>query len=333
MQTKKEPGTPAAKSLQDQYTTFDPISTTFSLYKNSFCKVPIGELTITELAEKIRADREWQAFVYQLREIRRRDLALYHERKQLSFAFSAAGTFKTRRIEGLIQATSFVVLDIDKLSSVAELLRVKSVLSAEPSTILCFTSPSGVGIKAILYVRFNDGGQIANDADFKACFEQIKQSLESKHGIVIDNTRDISRLCYVSHDKSVYKNFEPEAYICTRPKPEKKTADHFFFQQKIAHVPGSSAEKYLAGVIEKAAQEIATAPRGEGNFTLNKQSFKIGQFTHTALVNRSEAERILISAFLSRGGHSEAEARKTFNSGFDAGMNADQREIPERRCA
>jgi predicted P-loop ATPase len=102
-------------------------------------------------------------------------------------------------------------VDIDGLEGDIE-QRKKKLVSAIPSIVYCFVSPSNEGLKIGVNI---DAALIKNDADFKAYYPQIKSLFEFNNITLDANCRDISRKCFVSYDPDVYTNYNAPAYELT----------------------------------------------------------------------------------------------------------------------
>lgn len=130
------------------------------------------------------------------------DTAGYDKLKGTLPAVTVSGTFQ-RRVAKLIQRyTQLVILDIDKLSKSGLLVQeVRERAERIPTTCVCFVSPSGDGLKIIVRVA----GQLHHHAYVvKSLMNYYKKGLEAD----VDVTgKDVSRLCFLSHDPNLYSNF------------------------------------------------------------------------------------------------------------------------------
>lgn len=165
-------------------------------------------------------------------------------KKQQLPAFTPSATFKEKRLlPNMDQYSGFVHLDFDKLTP-EQLNAAFQVIAAIPYTFCCFISPSGNGLKVFIEVN--------TDAEHHdMAYQQVKQYYENATGLKADvKCKDITRLCFVSHDPQLYKNIYNEKFLLanvpvikTDPPPaqEKKppeinpsTDNHLLtFQQQI----------------------------------------------------------------------------------------------------
>jgi hypothetical protein len=105
------------------------------------------------------------------------------------------GKFKERRIEGLIEASGFIVLDLDDVDVVVR----KKALAVLPFVYAIFVSPTGTGLKVL--VRISTENYLGH---FKALSKEIEDCDESG--------KDISRACFMSYDKDTYVNEKADVY-------------------------------------------------------------------------------------------------------------------------
>lgn len=101
-----------------------------------------------------------------------------------------SGSFKRRAISGLIKHSGFVVLDFDKLE-VADIK--KNELKKNKYIAACWISPSGVGVKALVYITTDEHAD-----HFRA--------LEYDFPGIDRSGKDVSRICYESYDPEIYIN-------------------------------------------------------------------------------------------------------------------------------
>lgn len=122
-------------------------------------------------------------------------------------AFTPSATFTEKRLlHNMEQYSGFVHLDFDKLTP-EQLDAAFQIIAAIPYTFLCFISPSGNGLK--VFIEINTG---ADNHD--AAYLQIMQYYENATGLKADEKcKDITRLCFVSHDPLLYKNIYNEKFI------------------------------------------------------------------------------------------------------------------------
>lgn len=139
-------------------------------------------------------------------------------KKQKLPAFTPSATFKEQRLlPNMEQYSGFIHLDFDKLTP-EQLTEAFTIICSIPYTFLCFRSPSGNGLK--VFVEVTTGAE-----QHEIAYRQMQQFYEEKLGIVSDpKCKDITRLCFMSHDPALYKNLNCEKFeikLSTAPPPPK----------------------------------------------------------------------------------------------------------------
>lgn len=186
---------------------------------------------------------EWQKLVT-------RQEALISKQKCNLPAVTWSGTFTKRSINGIREYSQLICLDIDKLSR-ADFSRLRSQVTTDPHTFICFTSPSGNGIKVVF--------KVVGAADqIKGFFLSIEKYFIEKYSIKLDPSgKDVSRLCFLCHDVNLYVNERSVVYtdfIAEEKKSEKPftkkelteleayTTTHeifLFTEKRILYTPGN----------------------------------------------------------------------------------------------
>ena len=127
-------------------------------------------------------------------------------KKQQLAAFTPSATFTEKRLlPNIEQYSGFVHLDFDKLTP-EQISAAFQIIAAIPYTFLCFISPSGNGLKVFIEVNT---GAVHHDT----AYQQVMQYYENATGLKADvKCKDITRLCFVSHDPQLYKNIYNEKF-------------------------------------------------------------------------------------------------------------------------
>ena len=140
------------------------------------------------------------------------------KQKKLLLAFTPSGTFNNRRKADLLtEYSSFVVLDIDKITE-HQITNVINTVATIPYTFAAFISPSGNGVKILVAVN--------NTAEqHKTAYAQIAAFYEAELNIKIDPSgKDVSRLCFMSYDPNCFRNINPNAFqVSLEEKPIQPT--------------------------------------------------------------------------------------------------------------
>jgi hypothetical protein len=126
--------------------------------------------------------------------------------KKSILAFTASGTFDQGRKANLIQTYSqLIILDLDKIASGKLEPAFKQAVSL-PTTMSCFLSPSGNGLKIL--VKVSSSVEI-----HELAFNQLAKHYEDQLQLPVDRTgKDLCRLCFFSYDPDVYYNPESQTF-------------------------------------------------------------------------------------------------------------------------
>lgn len=218
------------------------------------------------------------------------------------------GVWNNRSKTGeLLKPSNLIQIDIDELDAEA-MAATRKILVADVHTLLLFTSPSGAGLKALVYCE-----------NFSSCKGAVLIAYYDKLGIKLDkSTLHDKAACFVCHDSSAYRSLEAEPFIIeTAPLQERKVSNAIV---SAACSTGSESAGYCSKLIAIKAQEVANAPEHTGTVTLNACAYRLGRFEGAGL-SREAAEQALREAFLKRPykRHTESEFIASFNDGFEAG--------------
>lgn len=281
-----------------------------SVFSCASNKRPIRSIMVREVVEHIKSDR-LKASIERLRGyLAVGNKPAYDAGKLELMGVSWAGTFSYLNKDSLTERSGLVVIDFDHLG--AELPRVRKALEADPSVAVCFTSPSGDGLKAVYAV--------GNMADHPTAWRATADRAQRITGIESDpKNKDVSRLCFLSHDPDCYHNPAPvpvdipaEAPKSEPPRPATTT---------------TRVNKYARGALDKAVAAVCGAADGSRNATLNNEAYSIGQLIGGDVMDEDEAREALRRAAIGAG-LPEEEARKTIESGIEAGKSK-PRTVPE----
>lgn len=134
------------------------------------------------------------------------DHAEQQQFKALNFrTISPAGIFGYRNAKSLVQHSGLMVIDIDGITSHRRLMKVREMLLDDPvfETELLFVSPSGHGLKWIIYVGDMQG------KSHKEYFGVVRNYLLDTYDIEADKSgSDVCRICYLPYDPNCYINPE-----------------------------------------------------------------------------------------------------------------------------
>jgi len=135
-----------------------------------------------------------------------------NKKKKQLIAFTPSAVFTTKRqIPFLDMYSGIVHLDFDKLTQ-EQLQNAKEITALIPYTLLCFISPSGNGLK--VFIEVNTGLEHHNIS-----YLQVQKYYEDATGLKADpSCKDVTRLCFYSHDPTAYLNIQNEKFIVALPQ-------------------------------------------------------------------------------------------------------------------
>lgn len=175
-----------------------------------------------------------------------------HKRKLPVVTF--CGTYdKERTKEHLDKYSYLIVLDIDKLG-ITELERVKEVLLKDQFVFSFWESPSKDGIKGLVHLEYGfDIYDFGIDQSHKIAFKQLRNYFYEEYNVDLDKSgSDITRLCFISHDKELVLKDQIESF-----NVEKKS-DVSFHKRKYNTDP-------IHNITRTNFKDLLHNPRGKNN--------------------------------------------------------------------
>jgi VirE N-terminal domain len=277
-------------------------------FRHSFESTPIETLTLVQALETIRTGR-YQAEVRVVRAVlARAGKAAYDKAKARLAAFTFGGTFAPSRGNAhLQQHTGIVHGDLDHLSDVAA---VKQAICRDPCTVYAFVSPSGGGLKLGVHVPV-----VADPAGYQHAWYTVSTAYERRYGGRWDPSgKDISRLCYVSHDLDLFWNPAAEMFdVPPAPIPEPRPPQRSVSRQ------GHASQGYAARAIDTAVQMIQAAARGTRHHARLRAARLLGGYVAGGMLSEEHAYGMLAQALV---GYTEdlPRALKTVQDGLRYGQ-------------
>lgn len=185
--SSEPPSTTAATLLARQVSFFRSVRETR----------PKENASVAQALEGIRGGK-WRDQVEQVRRIlKSRGKACADQEKVRTLgAFTFSGVFTERAKTGLENHSGSMALDFDGLGTDLETARAK--LKADRYMLSVNTSPSGLGLKALIAVSATDRN--SHERDFAAA-----ESHFGLMGLKVDPTgKDVCRLCFTSYDPELW---------------------------------------------------------------------------------------------------------------------------------
>jgi putative DNA primase/helicase len=198
------------------------LSEQVSVFANAFATAPYETAAIGKILDDIENGRDAAEVADVHKHYRAGDECKYKSKKNGLRAVTFQGMFERRNKESLIQSSGCTIADFDHLGTDTD--DAFKAVCGIPYVVAAWRSPSGEGIKALCrtpLVRDHEQhdrlyGSLA--ADIKRRLPQFAENLDT-------GGRDVSRLCFVSHDPGLFRNpdaivFAPSDDVFAEPEPE-----------------------------------------------------------------------------------------------------------------
>lgn len=211
-----------------------------SFQKNTWKNIS-QEMSINSVLDVIKSD-SLKRLISELREaLNNKNEEFYKQNKLKLPAVTFCGTFDSRRTsDNLKKYNNLIVIDIDKLS-LKEMNKVQEDLFNDIYVFSYWKSPSNKGFKGLIHLKYSN--EIKREdivSHHKYAFQKLFDYFLDKYKIDLDKSgSDITRLCFLSHDKKlVLKNKITSFHIdnskieLTKPSKSKKTKNLIFSNNK-----------------------------------------------------------------------------------------------------
>lgn len=167
--------------------------------------LPISkEISIKEILAEIKSEK----YSFQIKQLRgflekgEPEKYSIYKKNIPGVTFSALFSGKRRKSD-LKEYNKIIVIDIDKLTSV-ELIRVKDVLLNDEYVFAFWESPSKLGLKGIVSIKYDYSFEGDLDLAHKVAFRKLSDYFKDKYSINLDESgSDTTRLCFISFDNDL----------------------------------------------------------------------------------------------------------------------------------
>lgn len=185
-------------------------------------------------------------------------------KKQLP-GFTVSGHFDGgRTLEHLVEYTHFIVLDFDKLEP-AQLEKLKSDSRQDRFSMAGFTSPSGNGYKIVVQVdsdQQNHGDAFQQVSKYYTEF--LSPQLEGVGGGLDRSGKDITRLCFLSHDPEAWFNPNKEVFpVLLSFHPDQKSES---VQATSVRQQPTANSQQLTTILVRTQSKTTYTPGNRNNF-------------------------------------------------------------------
>ena len=284
--------------------------TDVSVYRGSRHPRPVATRSLWHVLDAIR-DGAHQPPVQRLRELLRTDgREAYNVTKRTLDAFTPCGTFFPTRAKAHLCSHSRIVHgDLDHLEDVQA---VKQHLTADPHLVYCFVSPSGAGLK--LGIRIDPVG---DDTAYKRAWQAVAEAHQQAYGMTWDPSgKDVSRLCYVSWDRALYRNLNAQPFPVPDPAPP---AERPRASRVTCDLPHHRRERYAQRALRAAVAMIDASTPGNRHHHRLKASYLLGGYVAGGILREEEAYAVLAPVVARHTAHLE-RSLKTIADGLRDGQ-------------
>jgi len=176
------------------------LASSFSFYCASVTSVhSTMTMTIAQAYWYITLNQEVMRTTREYREKLKQDLKeakLFKKSKFETVTFS--GVFRSKKDADLIQHSGLICFDFDHLGDRRKEIKQALIEDRNFVTALCFTSPSGDGLKWVICVDLDK-------ASHREWYDGVRNYLQATYNVEVDrNCSNLSRGCFLPHDPLCY---------------------------------------------------------------------------------------------------------------------------------
>jgi hypothetical protein len=249
-----------------------------TIFKNF--TVPVEKKSLLLIGKDIISDK-YKTEVEEIRNlIAQGNKAEADNKKKQLLAFTPSAVFSEKRQMPFLEMYSgFVHLDFDKLTP-EQLQTAFAIISKISYTSLCFISPSGNGLKVFVEVSTElEHHDIA--------YLQVQKYYEDATGLKADpSCKDVTRLCFMSHDPNAYRTIQNEKFIVALPQ---------FIREQQSQTPTAIAPVVPIEQAEPEDLNITFLFNQQIQFTNQKASYTDGNRNNFIYLLASNCNRVGLS--------------------------------------
>jgi len=260
-------------------------------FKNIYDKDNPKYFDVNKILVAIR-DGWYEKEIHRIRNTDETELKRKLKSQLVSICFS--GKFEKRFDNKIIEHSGLVILDFDHVEN---LQQKKEQITQDEYTFAAFVSPSGDGLKVLIKIP-----PVVED------HESHYIALIDKYPELDTTSKNISRVCFVSHDTEIYIN--ENSKVWTKKGSIKKT-------EKVVERKDAQSTDYKK--LDAAVNLIRNSVNGDKHHNLIKASRLCGGFIAGGLVEEHEAIRVLQQEINNKDIDNFKAACKTINDGIEYG--------------
>ena len=249
-----------------------------TIFKNF--TIPVEKKSLLLIGKDIISDK-YKTEVEEIRNlIAQGNKAEADNKKKQLLAFTPSAVFSEKRQMPFLEMYSgFVHLDFDKLTP-EQLQTAFAIISKISYTSLCFISPSGNGLKVFV--------EVSTELEYHdIAYLQVQKYYEDATGLKADpSCKDVTRLCFMSHDPNAYRTIQNEKFIVALPQ---------FIQEQQSQTPTAIAPVVPIETAEPEDLNITFLFNQQIQFTNQKASYTDGNRNNYIYLLASNCNRVGLS--------------------------------------
>jgi len=217
-----------------------------------------------------------------------------------------SGIFRERNDDGIIDHSSFVVVDFDHV----EVDHTKAVLCMDDYVYAVWVSPSGDGLKALI--------RISHPERHRDHFRAIETYFDKSYGLEVDSSGiNESRACFESYDPEICIDHDSKTFTAFQSEQKQE-------KQEVVIQEGEYTD-YMK--LNLAARMVRNAPEGQRHETLLRASVLCGGYIGAGRIEEEEAVRVLKRENRRRHVDAHYDDEKTIRDGIMNGKSMPIRDL------
>lgn len=220
-----------------------------------------------------------------------------------------SGKFSEREDAAIIEHSGLIVIDFDGVDPED----TKAFIGTDPYTLLCFTSPSNNGIKAVV--------RVSNPERHRDHFRALAAYYDKQYGLDVDPTGiNESRACYESHDADLI--YSESASVFGHMMTE-ESQNQAVKQDNVAFTDYEQ--------LNVACRMIRRAKEGEKHAILLRAAVLCGGYITARKMEEDEVVRVLSREIGKKDIDSESTAINTIRDGIERGKKMPIKDVLTER--
>ncbi len=251
--------------------------------KSNITRLELG--TMATLVNRIQHD-SLKNTIERLRKVKNIDTKSYAVLKRtLPYCIGATFSDNIRAAKNFEYIKTFII-DIDHIGSHEKVLALKALISEDLRVALAFISPGGDGLKIFFHLE----QPITSLKEYSEFYKSFSRSFAVQYKVEnsIDfSTSDATRVCFLSHDPTIYYNDKPipiqaDAYVHTQStiawSPEEVSHENIQDSKSAKSISDATYKEILSTLNPKT-------PKKKKNYYVSPQLLRLKEEIPTVLTS------------------------------------------------